>query len=125
MLIPIICLFMFLLSWLRVRGLEKTLCLASTTFFMSTRHKPGSDKLSTCFSPNTLVQASFLPLSGVFSPAGIEAGWCGGCAGALFVSGCKVYASPVTNRLERVRHSNRYLREKRRKTGVELPEENK
>ncbi|XP_035022138.2 glycerol-3-phosphate acyltransferase 2, mitochondrial [Hippoglossus stenolepis] len=26
---------------------------------------------------------------------------------ALFVSGCKVYASPVTNRLERVRQSNR------------------
>uniref|UniRef100_A0A3B4WSN3 Glycerol-3-phosphate acyltransferase 2, mitochondrial n=1 Tax=Seriola lalandi dorsalis TaxID=1841481 RepID=A0A3B4WSN3_SERLL len=40
---------------------------------------------------------------------------------ALFVSGCKVYASPVSNRLERVCQSNRYLRGKRR--GVEMPEE--
>uniref|UniRef100_A0A3Q0R6B5 Glycerol-3-phosphate acyltransferase 2, mitochondrial n=1 Tax=Amphilophus citrinellus TaxID=61819 RepID=A0A3Q0R6B5_AMPCI len=37
---------------------------------------------------------------------------------ALFVSGCKVYSSPVSCRLERVCQSNRYLRRKRgRMTG--------
>ncbi|KAI9537055.1 hypothetical protein NQZ68_029183, partial [Dissostichus eleginoides] len=45
---------------------------------------------------------------------------------ALFVSGCKVYASPVSNRLERVCQSNRYLRgERMRRRGVEMPEESK
>uniref|UniRef100_A0A8C4IJZ4 Glycerol-3-phosphate acyltransferase 2, mitochondrial n=1 Tax=Dicentrarchus labrax TaxID=13489 RepID=A0A8C4IJZ4_DICLA len=40
---------------------------------------------------------------------------------ALFVSGCKVYASPVRNRLERVCQSNRYPRGKRiRRRGLEI-----
>uniref|UniRef100_A0A3P8PJV1 GPAT/DHAPAT C-terminal domain-containing protein n=1 Tax=Astatotilapia calliptera TaxID=8154 RepID=A0A3P8PJV1_ASTCA len=40
---------------------------------------------------------------------------------ALFVSGCKVYGSPVSGRLERVCQSHRYLRRKRgRMTGVEI-----
>lgn len=43
----------------------------------------------------------------------------------LFVSGCKVYPSPVSNRLERIWQSNRYLREKINMTrGVAMPEEN-
>lgn len=41
----------------------------------------------------------------------------------LFVSGCKVYVSPVSNRLERLSQNNRYPRGKRR--GVEMPDENK
>ena len=44
----------------------------------------------------------------------------------LFVSGCKAYASPVSNRLERVCQSNRYLRGKRnRRRALETPEESK
>lgn len=43
----------------------------------------------------------------------------------LFVSGCKVYPSPVSNRVERIWQSNRYLRGKiNMRRGVAVPEEN-
>lgn len=125
-----VCVF---LPWLSARSLDKSLPLASTTCWVSMRHTPG---ITNIYSIQTNTYKAFFSQHThpcTFSASTLCVCYCRYrgwlvrrmCC-ALFVSGCKVYASPVSNRLERVCQSNRYLRGKRnRRRGLAMPEESK
>lgn len=125
--IQVIYLYLFL-SLLRARSLDKTIPLVSTTCWVSMRHKPGSMRIHRIRAkPHKFIwsqrshSCSFLWIVCRYRGWLVRRMCC-----ALFVSGCKVYGSPVSGRLERVCQSHRYLRRKRgRMTGVEMLEESK